>query len=183
MGSCVKQMLSCNGCRPALWPRGNWRLWVKLVSGVAHEMSNPLNFVKNFTEGSLARAVQRAGRDGGELPGSYVGKRRSFAGRDQSGVDRQFGARAIQWRTGFRHRGAYAWIGRRWRRTGLDRSEFRVAAGSAIGVAVGAGSGGRRRGRPRRWCGGRLRRRWRKRRRLGTRGRFGRRYRGVIALV
>ena len=25
----------------------------ELVSGVAHEMSNPLNFVKNFTEGSL----------------------------------------------------------------------------------------------------------------------------------
>ena len=25
----------------------------ELVSGVAHEISNPLNFVKNFTEGSL----------------------------------------------------------------------------------------------------------------------------------
>ena len=41
----------------------------ELVSGVAHEMSNPLNFVKNFTEGSLELYTELA-----EVLESYRGQ-------------------------------------------------------------------------------------------------------------
>ena len=54
----------------------------ELVSGVAHEISNPLNFVKNFTEGSL-ESYKELIRGPQRLPKSNERGRCRIAGRDQ----------------------------------------------------------------------------------------------------
>ena len=52
-GSCARRTPSCNACRRGLVAQGKLAALASSCPGVAHEMSNPLNFVQNFSEGSL----------------------------------------------------------------------------------------------------------------------------------
>ena len=67
----------------------------ELVSGVAHEISNPLNFVKNFTEGSLDLYDELFG-----MLESYRNRMSTddtaLLGRDQRGFDWKSKASLIQ---------------------------------------------------------------------------------------
>ena len=102
----------------------------ELVSGVAHEMANPLNFVKNFTEGSLEMYE--------ELSSMLERYREAMTDDDESlhqpGNGQQPAERGLQRWARLGDRGAHARVGSPGQRACIGGLETDTATGSTGGM-------------------------------------------------